>query len=120
MYFTIEIEILKILRYADRLLLHLITTESMFTVLMKTTAWIDNYLLFQSTPADDAAKHKKTDEPTPDDETDATANADTKPLESFIASAEDEEEDEVQNKPEEAQVQAETVGGHLRLTVLLE
>ena len=64
----------------------------------------------QPTPADDAAKRKKTDEPAPDDETDHTASADAKPADSFVASAEDEEEEEVQNKPEEAQAQAETVG----------
>lgn len=64
----------------------------------------------QPAPVDDAAKRKKTDEPTPDDKTTATAN--TKPAESFVASAEDEEE-EVQNKPEETQIQAETVGASI-------
>ena len=74
---------------------------------------------FQPAPADDAAKRKKTDEPAPDDETDAAATTDTKPTDSFVASAEDEEEEgEVQNKPEDAQVQGETVGATVRMTSL--
>ena len=65
----------------------------------------------QPKPADDAAKRKKTDEPIPDDENDAAAaTGDTMPTGSFVASAEDEEDEEIKNKPEKAHVEAETVG----------